>query len=210
MKIAPDLVASLGARAHRHPRERHQRQDDDHVDDRGRLGRTGHDERDRRQHAGRPRRGARRSPRASTSPSKSTRRGSPTRLASTRPRVVVLLNLSRDQMDRANEVRHLAERWRKALEAHDDDELVVVANANDPLVVYAAEVRAKRVWADVPTSWLADALSCPKCTLAISHVGNAWHCTCGFAKPAQRHDDRSVTSWSSTATTVELELVDAR
>jgi lipid II isoglutaminyl synthase (glutamine-hydrolysing) len=106
-------------------------------------------------------------------------------LESTRPSVVVLLNLSRDQMDRANEVRHLAERWRKALEAHDDAELVVVANANDPLVVYAAEVRANTVWCDVPTSWLADALSCPKCTLAISHVGSAWHCTCGFAKPAK-------------------------
>jgi len=108
----------------------------------------------------------------------------PDSLASTRPRVVVLLNLSRDQMDRANEVRHLAERWRKALESHDD-EMVVVANANDPLVVYAAESRTNTVWADVPTSWLADALSCPKCTLAISHVGSAWHCTCGFAKPAK-------------------------
>jgi UDP-N-acetylmuramyl tripeptide synthase len=106
-------------------------------------------------------------------------------LASTRPRVVILLNLSRDQMDRANEVRFLAERWRKALEAHDDSELIVVANANDPLVVYAAEVRENTVWADVPTSWLADALSCPKCTLAISHVGTVWHCTCGFAKPTQ-------------------------
>jgi UDP-N-acetylmuramyl tripeptide synthase len=94
-------------------------------------------------------------------------------LASTRPSVVVLLNLSRDQLDRANEVRHLAERWRKALEAHHDDNLVVVANANDPLVVYAGEVRANTVWCDVPTSWLADALSCPKCTLAISHVDEA-------------------------------------
>ena len=106
-------------------------------------------------------------------------------LASTRPSVVVLLNLSRDQLDRANEVRHLAEQWRKALEAHNDDKLVVVANANDPLVVYAADVRANTVWCDVPTSWLADALSCPQCTLAISHVGSAWHCTCGFAKPVK-------------------------
>jgi UDP-N-acetylmuramyl tripeptide synthase len=104
-------------------------------------------------------------------------------LTSTRPRVVVLLNLSRDQLDRANEVRHLAERWRKALESHDDDDLIVVANANDPLVVYAAEVRENTLWSDVPTSWIADALSCPKCTLPISHVGTSWHCTCGFAKP---------------------------
>jgi UDP-N-acetylmuramyl tripeptide synthase len=106
-------------------------------------------------------------------------------LTSTRPHVVVLLNLSRDQMDRANEVRHLAERWRKALEAHDDDELVVVANANDPLVVYAADSRANTVWVDVPTTWLADSLSCPQCTLAISHVGSVWHCECGFAKPVK-------------------------
>jgi UDP-N-acetylmuramyl tripeptide synthase len=104
-------------------------------------------------------------------------------LSSTRPHVVVLLNLSRDQLDRANEVRHLAERWRNALESHDDANLVVVANANDPLVVYAAETRANTVWVDVPTTWIADALSCPHCTLAISHVGNSWHCTCGFAKP---------------------------
>jgi lipid II isoglutaminyl synthase (glutamine-hydrolysing) len=26
-------------------------------------------------------------------------------------------------------------------------------------------------------------VSCPKCTLAISHVGTTWHCSCGFAKP---------------------------
>jgi lipid II isoglutaminyl synthase (glutamine-hydrolysing) len=104
-------------------------------------------------------------------------------MSSTRPQVVILLNLSRDQLDRAKEVRHLAERWRKALESRDDEQLIVVANANDPLVVYAAEVRANTVWCDVPTSWIADALSCPKCTLAISHVGNSWHCTCGFAKP---------------------------
>ena len=104
-------------------------------------------------------------------------------LRTTRPHVVVLLNLSRDQLDRANEVRHLAERWRTALESYDDAALIVVANANDPLVVYAAETRANTLWCDVPTSWIADALSCPKCTLAISHVGNSWHCSCGFAKP---------------------------
>jgi UDP-N-acetylmuramyl tripeptide synthase len=105
-------------------------------------------------------------------------------LRATRPHVVILLNLSRDQLDRSNEVRHLAERWRKALETNDDEDLSVVANANDPLVVYAAEVRANTLWCDVPTTWIADALSCPKCTLAISHVGNSWHCSCGFAKPA--------------------------
>ncbi len=104
-------------------------------------------------------------------------------LAKTRPRVVLLLNLSRDQLDRANEVRQMAERWRKALGSHSDDSMVVVANASDPLVVYAAQEAANVRWCDVPTTWLADAVSCPQCTLAISHVGSQWHCTCGFAKP---------------------------
>jgi UDP-N-acetylmuramate-alanine ligase len=36
-------------------------------------------------------------------------------IAKVQPRVVVLLNLSRDQLDRASEVRQLAERWRNAL-----------------------------------------------------------------------------------------------
>jgi UDP-N-acetylmuramoylalanine-D-glutamate ligase len=79
-------------------------------------------------------------------------------LTSTRPHVVVLLNLSRDQLDRSNEVRHLAERWRHALSSRDDRKTIVVANANDPLVVYAAEVGAHVVWCDVPTTWIADAL----------------------------------------------------
>jgi UDP-N-acetylmuramyl tripeptide synthase len=107
----------------------------------------------------------------------------PDTVRTTTPRVVILLNLSRDQLDRASEVRQMAERWRTMLTSSLDPELVVVANANDPLVVYAAEVAAHPLWCDVPTTWLADAVSCPKCTLAISHVGTSWHCSCGFAKP---------------------------
>jgi UDP-N-acetylmuramyl tripeptide synthase len=106
----------------------------------------------------------------------------PTVLAATGPRVVVLLNLSRDQLDRASEVRQMAERWRGALAQSSGTE-VVVANANDPLVVYAAEEAARVVWCDVPTTWRADAVSCPKCTSALSHDANSWHCRCGVAQP---------------------------
>ena len=104
-------------------------------------------------------------------------------LAATSPRVVVLLNLSRDQLDRASEVRQLAERWRRAFTNGSIRDLVVVANANDPLVVYAAENAHDVRWCDVPTTWLADAVSCPKCTTALVYEGVHWHCRCGFAKP---------------------------
>ncbi len=97
------------------------------------------------------------------------------------PSVMVLLNLSRDQLDRANEVRQLADRWR-ALCA-EPSAVTVIANANDPLVVYAAEVAAHVVWCDVPTPWNTDAMSCPKCTLPLRFTLDGWWSDCGFAKP---------------------------
>lgn len=99
----------------------------------------------------------------------------------TAPRVVVLLNLSRDQLDRANEVRQMAERWRALFGeiAH----VSVVANANDPLVVYAAEPARDVAWCDVPTPWNTDAASCPKCTLPLHFSGDDWWSECGFSKP---------------------------
>ena len=54
----------------------------------------------------------------------------------TTPRVVALLNLSRDQLDRAKEVAMMAQMWRTALAAHPAAH--VVANADDPMVVWAA------------------------------------------------------------------------
>jgi lipid II isoglutaminyl synthase (glutamine-hydrolysing) len=99
------------------------------------------------------------------------------------PRVVVLLNLSRDQLDRASEVRQMAERWRRCFSDPATREVVVVVNANDPLVVYGAEVAAQVRWCDVPTVWRGDALSCPKCTRPITFDDAGWRCECGFARP---------------------------
>jgi lipid II isoglutaminyl synthase (glutamine-hydrolysing) len=99
------------------------------------------------------------------------------------PRVVVLLNLSRDQLDRAGEVRQIAERWRRLFADPSTRDVVVVANANDPLVVYAAEVAAQVRWCDVPTVWRADAASCPKCTRPITYDAEDWRCECGFSRP---------------------------
>ena len=102
-------------------------------------------------------------------------------VAQAQPRAVVLLNLSRDQLDRAAEVRHLALKWREALR----DVRGVVANANDPLVVYAAETARDVVWVRVPVEWRKDAASCPHCTRPLSYGPSGdWGCECGFARPA--------------------------
>jgi UDP-N-acetylmuramyl tripeptide synthase len=99
----------------------------------------------------------------------------------TKPKVVTLLNLSRDQLDRANEVRRIAERWRDVVAS--ERESIYVANANDPLVVYAVELAEKVKWCDVPTPWTTDAVSCPRCTQPLHFSDNSWWSECGFKKP---------------------------
>jgi UDP-N-acetylmuramoylalanine-D-glutamate ligase len=58
------------------------------------------------------------------------------------PRVVVLTNLFRDQLDRYGEVDRLAEGWLDALGRLEGT--VLVANADDPLVAHVAPRRVSR------------------------------------------------------------------
>jgi UDP-N-acetylmuramyl tripeptide synthase len=79
----------------------------------------------------------------------------------TAPAVVVLLNLSRDQLDRNNEVRSLAGGWRHLLAGHPDT--TVVANADDPLVAWSAGSARRPLWVGAGQPWTADASGCPGC-----------------------------------------------
>lgn len=98
-----------------------------------------------------------------------------------RPDVAVLLNLSRDQLDRLHEVRHVAQAWRAALDGHPPG--TVVANADDPLIVYAAGDRAV-TWVCAGLAWRADAASCPWCGAQISFEPDGWRCAgCGRQRP---------------------------
>ena len=107
------------------------------------------------------------------------------------PEVVVLLNLSRDQLDRTNEVRMVANRWRRALMGTVPPEApatatTVVANADDPLVVWAASGAASATWVGVGLSWRQDAVGCPACAGRIEFAPEGpggWACACGFARP---------------------------
>ncbi|HQU25627.1 MAG TPA: MurT ligase domain-containing protein [Acidimicrobiales bacterium] len=101
--------------------------------------------------------------------------------AATGPAVVVLLNLSRDQLDRANEVRRVAARWRDLCATLTDT--VVVANASDPLVAFAAETAPHVAWCDVATPWRLDAVSCPHCTAPLAFEPTGWSSACGFTQP---------------------------
>ncbi|HWF22881.1 MAG TPA: MurT ligase domain-containing protein [Acidimicrobiales bacterium] len=107
----------------------------------------------------------------------------------TRPAVVLLLNLSRDQLDRIAEVRILADRWRQALVALDEDALTqVVANADDPMVAWAATAARNVRWVGAGQVWREDAVGCPACGGRIKfEESGAWACdTCEFRRPMCR------------------------
>lgn len=100
-------------------------------------------------------------------------------IAATTPRVVALLNLSRDQLDRAKEVAMIAQLWRDTMAKHP--EIHVVANADDPMVVYAASSAAQVTWFSAGQRWRDDAHVCPSCGSHIvrDEEGHGWHCTGG-------------------------------
>jgi lipid II isoglutaminyl synthase (glutamine-hydrolysing) len=97
------------------------------------------------------------------------------------PAVVILLNLTRDQLDRATEVGAIASAVGQALAQHPDT--VVVANADDPMVVSAAKLATRSVWVAAGASWLGDATTCPRCGQTLAFTESGWTCECGLARP---------------------------
>jgi UDP-N-acetylmuramyl tripeptide synthase len=116
-------------------------------------------------------------------------------LEATRADTVVLLNLSRDQLDRTQEVRKLAEQWRRALVRTPP--ATVVANADDPLVAWAAMAASDVVWVATGQDWTADAAGCPACSGRIEFTTGDWHCTaCDLRRPVPTVsvDERAITT----------------
>jgi lipid II isoglutaminyl synthase (glutamine-hydrolysing) len=109
----------------------------------------------------------------------------PAVIEATKPRVVVLLNLSRDQMDRAAEIWLTARRWRKALA--DAEGCQVVANADDPLVAWAASLAPRVTWVAAGQRWHEDSWCCPECGSHLRRDELGWRCgECRFARPPTR------------------------
>ncbi|MGZ4460642.1 MAG: MurT ligase domain-containing protein [Nocardioidaceae bacterium] len=99
--------------------------------------------------------------------------------AETGARTAVLLNLTRDQLHRHHEVRRLAARWHDATDRLD----LVVANADDPDVVWAAEPARRQVWVAAGMHWKQDSVVCPRCGDRQLWVGDTWGCGCGLRRP---------------------------
>ena len=147
----------------RRRRDRHERQVDDHPDDRRGAGHpgSGRHQRRGREHGRRAGGRAGGGPRRRRWPrSRSTRCTSRTSWMQWTPRVIILLNLSRDQLDRVGEINHIERTLRGGLARHPD--AVVVANCDDVLMTSAAYDSPHVVWVAAGGGWAGDSVSCPR------------------------------------------------
>ncbi|MDT7745736.1 MAG: hypothetical protein QOE59_4814 [Actinomycetota bacterium] len=131
--------------------------------------------------------------------------------AATDPHVIVLLNFSRDQLDRVGEVRTVARRVGEAVAAHPAAR--VVAFADDVLCAGAGMAAESTVWVSSPSRWTGDAGVCPRCDGAVTRAGVQWACmSCGLARPdgdwtlVEDADPATVTGPGGTTTALDLSL----
>jgi UDP-N-acetylmuramyl tripeptide synthase len=129
-------------------------------------------------------------------------------LESVTPRLVVITNLFRDQLDRYFEVDFVAELWRRAL-ATLPPSTTLVLNADDPQVARLGEQVASKVlyygiddknWARAGLEHAADSRRCPRCGCDLlyelsfyAHLGHYACGQCGWRRPDPRFSAWRVT-----------------
>lgn len=113
------------------------------------------------------------------------------------PRIIICLNLFRDQLDRYGEVDAISKRWTKAI-ATLPPETVIIPNADDPTLSFLGQQLPQQVLffgLDEPEHYLeaiphaVDSIYCPQCGhsldyqgVYLSHLGDFTCPQCGFTK----------------------------
>ncbi|BAY21649.1 hypothetical protein NIES2100_14060 [Calothrix sp. NIES-2100] len=119
-------------------------------------------------------------------------------LAPIQPKLIMCLNLFRDQLDRYGEVDTISKRWGSAI-ATLPPQTIVVANADDPTICYLGQQltqqRVSFFGLTEPEHYLeaiphaVDSIYCPRCGQALdyegvylSHMGEYSCSKCGFSR----------------------------
>ncbi len=121
----------------------------------------------------------------------------PLLLKDCQPRVILALNLFRDQLDRYGEVDTISRRWRDAIAPLPQDTLVIV-NADDPTLCHLGQQLPQKVLyfgLNEPRLYLdeiphaVDSIYCPSCGAGLdyrgvylSHLGDYSCPSCDFTK----------------------------
>lgn len=126
-------------------------------------------------------------------------------LTKIQPRMILCLNLFRDQLDRYGEVDTISKRWTKVISTLSL-QTVVIPNADDPSLSYLGQQLPQRVLffgLNEPEQYLGeiphavDSIYCPNCGhsldykgVYLSHLGD-FHCpNCGFSRSNPTHESK--------------------
>lgn len=115
------------------------------------------------------------------------------------PQALVLLNLSRDQLDRVGEINKIENALRGAVEAHPD--MVVIANCDDVLITSVAFDAPNVVWVSAGAGWLGDSVTCPRTGGHVVRTEDDWYAVKKLADG--REFRRPTPTWTVTADGIE-------
>lgn len=93
------------------------------------------------------------------------------------PKVIVLLNLSRDQLHRTGEVRKVANLWHNTF-THDDVTLII--DRDDPFLEFAAVNAGHVIRVTFGGRRHPDAATCPNCAQILNWSLGDYRCSCGL------------------------------
>ncbi|WP_257183343.1 MurT ligase domain-containing protein [Corynebacterium cystitidis] len=89
------------------------------------------------------------------------------------PQALVLLNLSRDQLDRVGEINSIERALRSAVTAHPD--MTVIANCDDVLMTSVAWDAKNVIWVSAGAGWLGDSVSNPRGGGHVVRTEDDWY-----------------------------------
>jgi len=102
----------------------------------------------------------------------------PNVIAETNPKVVLLLNLTRDQLHRMHEVKRVADRWREACIKAADTTFVI--DVDDPFLNYATQSASHVIKVSFGGRRHPDGSVCPACGKFLNWNAGAYDCSCGL------------------------------
>jgi len=102
----------------------------------------------------------------------------PNVIAETNPKVVLLLNLTRDQLHRMHEVKRVADRWRDACTKATGTTFVI--DVDDPFLNYATQSASNVVTVCFGGRRHPDGSVCPSCGKYMNWIGGIYDCSCGL------------------------------
>lgn len=127
-----------------------------------------------------------------------------------KPKIVLLLNLTRDQLHRMHEVKRVADRWAKS--AATAPETIFVGDIDDPFVAHALASAAQKIGVSFGGRRHLDGAVCPNCGIYLKWNRDNYKCVCGLTNtnPDELFESGSAAYRNATLANVTGKILGAK